>query len=137
LARSGGLLSGLVASNFAQSILLELVGYQEGWYREFAFFFVVPAIVFLLYVAVLATSTSKWRFVVVTALIVPVVVVYVFARSFFPITERFAWVEFTSFWTIVGQFAGVSLVGAWVVFWNAYDKTQQNTGNNASGSRIW
>jgi hypothetical protein len=123
LTAVGGLLAGALGSAFLQSLLLQLTGYQEGWYRKFAPLLLIPLVVLLLYGAWLAASKSKWRFVIATVLMVPTAALYLVARFFFPIGVTYSWIEFTSFWTFVAQLAGICLVGGWVLYWNAYDRT--------------
>jgi hypothetical protein len=125
----GGLLSGAVASTFVQSLILQLFGYQEGWYRQFAPFFAVPLLVLGFYVAALVGSQSRRRFVIAFVLIVPVVVIFLVSRAYLPISARYAWIEFTSFWTIVAQFAGILLCTSWRLFWTAYDRMSMASTN--------
>jgi hypothetical protein len=53
----------------------------------------------------------------------------IISRSYFPLSTRYGWIEFTTIWTILGQIAGVALVGSWVLFWNAYDRMQVRSNN--------
>lgn len=118
----GGFLSGAVGSVFVQSLLLQLVGYQEGWYRQFAPFLAVPAIALILYVSWLAASRSNWRFVIAAIFIIPIVALYLSTRFLLPVGERYSWLEFTSFWVLIAQLAGILVVAAWVLYWSAYDR---------------
>jgi len=120
----GGFCSGVVTNTFVQSLVFQVFGYQEGWYRQFAPFFPAPFIVLILYVAGLAASDSKRRFLIAGLLIVPVFVIYLSSRIFLPLTERYAWIEITSLLTMVAQFAGIFVVGSWVLFWLSYDRMQ-------------
>jgi hypothetical protein len=118
----GGFLSGAVANTFIHSLALQLVGYQEGWYRQFAPFFVIPVLVLLVYISGLAASASRWRFLAAAVLITPVFIIYIVTRFYVPVSERHAWIEFTALWTMIGQIAGIFLVGSWVLFWLTYDR---------------
>jgi hypothetical protein len=80
-------------------------------------FFAVPAIVFLLYVSLLLFCESRWRFPIAIMLIVPVFIGLTLARMYIPLSVKNALIEFTMFWTMVAQFAGVLVGGACILGW--------------------
>jgi hypothetical protein len=45
LTAFGGLLTGILGNEFLKSLLLQLFGYHEGWYRRFLYFLLIPAVV--------------------------------------------------------------------------------------------
>jgi hypothetical protein len=120
----GGFLSGAVVNGYTNSLLIQIFGYQEGWYRQFAFFLAIPLIILLVYIATLSASASKWRFLIAIIFIIPVFILYITSRTYFPLSAQYGWIEFTSLWTMAGQIAGVTVVGSWVLFWQAYDRMQ-------------
>jgi hypothetical protein len=66
----------------------------------------------------------RWRFLIATLLVTPVFLTYIISRIYVPVTEQFAWIEFTSLWTMIGQITGIALVGIWGLFWSAHDRLQ-------------
>lgn len=117
----GGFLSGVVGSVFLRSLFFQLIGYQEGWYRQFApLLFTVPTIALFVYVSWLAASKSNWRFVIAAILLIPIAALYLVTRFLFPVGEQYSWIEFTSFWVLMAQLAGILMVAAWLLYWTAY-----------------
>jgi hypothetical protein len=118
----GGFLSGVVANAFVQSLVLEILGYQEGWYRQFAPLLIFPIIVLGLYLSILPIAKTRWRFLIGMTLIIPVFLIFVVARYFLPVSHAYSWIEFTALWTMIGQLAGTLLVGTWTMFWLSYQR---------------
>lgn len=126
----GSFLAGILGTVYLQSLLLQLLAYQEGWYRKFLVYLLFPVIVLFLYVAWLAASKSNWRFVIAIVLLLPTAALYLVARSFIPIGE-YSWIELTSLWTFVAQLAGICLVGGYLLYWDAYSRTAARSDVNS------
>ena len=110
----GGLFTGLLGSAFVQSLIAQFFEYQEGWYRQFAWYFFVPAAIFILYLVLLGRNR---RFVLAILCVAPSFIIYVLARTFLPLDQKYAAIEFIFFgflllnspgsvWSVHGRFFG-------------------------------
>ena len=57
-------------------------------------------------------------------------------KVLFPVSEKYSWIEFTSFWIFIAQLAGVLLAGGWVLYWDAYNRMQQQRGSASVSTEL-
>ncbi|WP_154073076.1 hypothetical protein [Bradyrhizobium erythrophlei] len=116
----GGWLAGmLVAAGGAGS---QIFYYQEGWYRAFGAYLLIPLFVVLAYIFLLPNYPPRPRWVIAILAALPMLITFLVARAYIPPSSSFGVVEFVAFWTFIAQLAATILLGSWFLFWQLRDE---------------
>lgn len=128
LGAIGGWLVGAVGGFFSSGIVGSL-NYQEGWFYEYAPYLAIPICTFFGFLALLgllrrdpALENAQWGVAIIGLFLTAIS--YLLVRQFVPLSSKYGWIEFTTYWMLISEFVAVSLVGSLLLLVFMHNKLQ-------------